>query len=304
MQAHILLGQLPRDHILEPAHIVIFQTVGQLDAVLNADVTEVVDRQRDLIADHRTDFLDIVLQVIEALLGDVDTGEGMRDVVLVVGTVRPPARSSLIAASLGFASHLSGVMILIQETDRSGQATLDIPELVDAQVHLQHGVAVLLNALLQSVTHVQAGVLAVNVGIAVHTNLIAELTAEHLVNRNAVGLTGDIPQREFHAADAARLTGHTAELLDAAEDLVDVAGVLTDEETLEHLSIELGRAVADFTVTRDALVGLNAQQGAVHGGANDVNKTHVRDAKITGLGVRVDMGKSLFKILGHCFHPP
>ena len=162
----------------------------------------------------------------------------------------------------------------------------------------------LLNALLQSVAHVQAGVLAVNVGIAVHTNLVAELTAEHLVNRNAVGLTGDIPQREFHAADAARLTGHTAELLDAAEDLVDVAGVLTDEETLEHLSIELGRAVADFTVTRDALVGLNAQQGAVHGGANDVNKTHVRDAKITGLGVRVDMGKSLFKILGHCFHPP
>ena len=37
----------------------------------------------------------------------------------------------------------------------------------------------------------------------------------------------------------------------------------------------------------------------MHGSANDVNKPHVRDLKIRGLGVGVDMGKSLFVILGH-----
>ena len=96
-----------------------------------------------------------------------------------------------------------------------------------------------------------------------------------------------------------RLTALAAELLDAAEDLVDVAGVLANEETLEHLRVKLGRAVADFAVAGNALVGLDAQERAVHGSANDVNKPHVRDLQIRGLGVGVDMGKSLFVILGH-----
>ncbi len=267
-------------------------------------MAEVIDGERNLIADHGAHFLDVVLQVIEALLGDVNAGEGMSDVVLIVVAVGPPTSGNLIALLLGLASHLGGVMILIQEADRRAQAAFNVPELVDAKVHLEHGVAVLLNAHLQGFAHVQTRVLAVDVGIAVHADLVAELAAQHLIDRNAVGLARDIPQRKLHTANAARLTGLTAVLLDAAENLIDVAGVFANEETLEHLRVELSGAIAHLTIARDALVGLNAQQGAVHGSADDVNKTHVRDAKITGLGVRVDMGKSLFEILGHFFFLP
>lgn len=74
--------------------------------------------------------------------------------------------------------------------------------------------------------------LAVNVGVAVHTNLITELSAEKLIERHAVCLAGKIPQSDLETRYAAALTGVSAELLDASEKLIDVAGVFSDKTGL------------------------------------------------------------------------
>ena len=98
------------------------------------------------------------------------------------------------------------------------------------------------------------------VGIA--ADLVAELAAEHLVGGHVVDLAGDIPQRHFDAADAAALPGVSAELLDLAKDFVYVAGILSEDDALQHQRIVLARAVANFAETVDALVGIDPNDRA------------------------------------------
>lgn len=76
-------------------------------------------------------------------------------------------------------------------------------------------------------SHIVSGVLAVYIGIAVNADLIAEFTAEQLVQRHAVGFSGQIPQCNLNAGYAAALSGRAAELLDFAEYLIDIARVLS-----------------------------------------------------------------------------
>ena len=55
-----------------------------------------------------------------------------------------------------------------------------------------------------------------------------------------------------------------AELLDLAEDLVDVAGVLAEDAALEHQRVGLAGAVAHLAPADDPLVGVDADERAGH----------------------------------------
>ena len=90
-QAYILVCQLPGDHILRPGDIVFLDTAAQLDAVLHADMAEMVDGQGDFITDYLTDLAHVVFQEVEALFRNVDTGERMGDILPVVAAVPPVA---------------------------------------------------------------------------------------------------------------------------------------------------------------------------------------------------------------------
>ena len=59
--------------------------------------------------------------------------------------------------------------------------------------------------------------LAVDVGIAIHPDFVAEFAAEQLIQRYAVCLARQIPQRDLDARYAAALTRWTTELLDLAK---------------------------------------------------------------------------------------
>ncbi len=142
----------------------------------------------------------------------------------------------------------------------------------------------------QSICHGLWRVLAVNVGIAVHANLIAELTAQHLPNRNAVDTAYQIPQGDFYRADAAALTGTAAELLNTAEDLIDVTGIFAQDNALEHLGVQSGRTVTHFAVAADTLVGVDTDDvidPMSVGTLIDFADLHIRNAQITGTGAGV-----------------
>ncbi len=105
--------------------------------------------------------------------------------------------------------------------DRSGRPRHQ----VDPQVHLHPSESLRL-ALLQTLAE-HLGIARFG-GVAIDSDLVAELAAEHLINRNVVGLAGEVPQCHFHTAHAAALARVTTELLDLAEQPVHVAGVLTE----------------------------------------------------------------------------
>ena len=87
----VLRGVLPGDHVLEPGRRVLLDPLRETDAVLQRDVAEMVDRERDLRPDHLAHLGDVLLQEVEALLGEMKPGEGVADVVHVIAGVAPPA---------------------------------------------------------------------------------------------------------------------------------------------------------------------------------------------------------------------
>ena len=228
--------------------------------------------------------------MVQPLLGDVDAGKGMGNVVDIVEA--DPASAALLGRkALGRPPH---VTVLLHEAQRGADGVRLVPELADAEVHLEEG-KTHLHALLQRLAHGLTGVLAAHVGIAIDADLVAELAAQHLVDGHAIGFARDIPEGQLDATDAAGLASMMAELLDAAEDLVDVAGVLAQDAALEHQGIALAAAIAHLAIAHQALVGVDLDQRAGHGGA-DVGDAHVGDAQFGGFGVRVDVIQRLFVI--------
>ena len=61
------------------------------DAVVQRDVAEMVDGERDFVADLGAHLRDVAFEQVEALLGEMQSGEGVADVVHVVACVAPPA---------------------------------------------------------------------------------------------------------------------------------------------------------------------------------------------------------------------
>ena len=128
---------------------------------------------------------------------------------------------------------------------------------------------------------------SVGVGVAIDAHLVAELAAEHLVDRDAIGLAGEVPERDLDRRDAAALPAVAAELLDAAEQPVDVARVLAEQPALQHQRVGGAGAVAHLAKPDDALVGVDLEQRRGERRADDFGDPHVGDAKLGRLRVRV-----------------
>ena len=110
-------------------------------------------------------------------------------------------------------------------------APFDAFEQADADIHLEELEAIV-HALFEPLAHdVPIGD---RIGIAIDQRFIAELTARQLISRHTVGFARQIKERHFDAANAAALPRMKAELLDLAEDLVDIARILAQQARLEH----------------------------------------------------------------------
>ena len=109
---------------------------------------------------------------------------------------------------------------------RRGYCALYLLEQADPDIHLQELEAVF-HAPLQPLAHDRA--IRHRVGIAIDQHLVAEFPASQLIGGNAIGFTGEIEKSHLDAADATAMPPVKAELLDLAEDLVDIAGILADQ---------------------------------------------------------------------------
>ena len=87
LQVPVGIGILPGDHILEPGRNVLLDAPRQTNAALQRDVTDVVDGERDFHPDDIANLGDVLLQQVDALLGEIDAGEGMTHIVQVVDRV-------------------------------------------------------------------------------------------------------------------------------------------------------------------------------------------------------------------------
>ena len=177
---------------------------------------------------------------------------------------------------------------LVDEILGAGERAGHFTQQADTHIHFEEGEAHR-HALLQRFAHRRAGVAPVQVRVAVDAHLVAEFAAQHRVDRHAVGLACQVPQRHLDAAHTAALAAVIAELLDAAEELVDVARVLVEDAALERQRKALAGPVAHLAVAFDALIRSDLDERAAHRRADDGGKTHIRDPQVRGTAVSVDV---------------
>src|SRR3984885_15926511 len=79
-QANVLIGELPGDHVFEPGEVVFVQSLCEANASSAADVTEMIQSQRNLVADDVANGADVVGQMLDPLIGKPNAGERMHDV--------------------------------------------------------------------------------------------------------------------------------------------------------------------------------------------------------------------------------
>ena len=294
-QAYIVVGVYPRGEVLYPCEVVLLHAAAEADAAFKLDMAEVVDRERDVIADNIADLLHVVLKIIESLFGDLDAGEGVRGgdyliALLMLHHVRGDAAALRVEDMGGVLFHV------VNKAERGVDGSGLVKQQADAEVHLEEGEAHV-HTLLECKTHVVPGVLAVNIGIGIDAYLVTVLAAEHLVKRYAVCLARKIPQRNLDTGHTAALTGVPAELLYFVEDLIDVAGVLANDAALEHECVGLARSVAHFAIADEALIGHKLHYGAALGSVGDIDKAHIGDLKLAGRGIliKAHSGFSLYR---------
>ena len=100
-------------------------------------------------------------------------------------------------------------------------------------------------------------------GVAVEADLVAVLAAEELVAGDAVDLADEVHQRDLDAADAAGLAAVAAVVRDHLEEVVDVAGVLPEQQVLQPQRRVGAGAVAHLAEAVDALVGVDPEDRIV-----------------------------------------
>ena len=182
---------------------------------------------------------------------------------------------------------LHGVFLhILQHTEGGVQTARLVVQQLNAEIHFDDGEAHI-DALLNGAAHVGAGVLAVHVGVAVNAHLVAEFAAQHLPQRDAPRLAGQIPQRDLDAADAAALTGGAAKLTNAAEELIDIAGIFADQTGFEHQRIGCAGSISHLSVADQTLIGVNLDQGAMLGRAGEIGDADIRYFQFGGGGTNV-----------------
>jgi len=89
-----------------------------------------------------------------------------------------------------------------------------------------------------------------------------------------------------------------ADLLDAADILVNVAGILAQDAALEHQRIGFDAAVAHFAIAHQPLVGDELDERA----PLQVGDAHIHDFQLRGLAVRVDVVEGVVVGFGFLRH--
>ena len=161
---------------------------------------------------------------------------------------------------------------VVEIAQRSYESILYSHQKFDAKIHLQEGEAHR-HAFLKSLAHIASAAFGIRIAIA--ADFVAPFAAQELPYGYAPCLAADIPARELNSADAARLARITAELLYAAENLLDIAGVFAENAALEHRSIRAAGGIAYFAVTDEALVRVKLEECATLRCAVDVGKAHI-----------------------------
>ncbi len=209
------------------------QRAPQPDARFHADVSKVIARKRDIVADIPTYGGDERRHQFNTLRRHLNAREHVRRVV-----------AALDGSSGG-----------------NAQCAVLRGDQINAQIHLEPGEA-LLFALFQAFA---VDLWVVRFGcVRVAADPIAKLTAQHLIDRRIVGFAGQVPERHFDAADAARLPRLAAKLLEFAEQAIHVARVFAQQAAFEHQGVGLAGAIAHFAQAVNALVGIDADDGVGH----------------------------------------
>ena len=211
----------------------------------------------------------ILAQLLDSLVGHLGRQEGMRE-----SRFLPPAQPR-----------------------GSRDGTRNVFNHDDAQIHLQPGEAHFFLAGFQARGVFLDVFRFLCVGI--NANLVAEFSTQHLVDRHAIHLAGDIPKRLFHGDHATGLPRVTTELLDLLKDVSDAKRILAYDAALQKERVGGAGAVSNFAEPIDALVGIEPDDGAgaraglAHGGY-----AQVRDPESRRTGMSVDVLKGRLRAGG------
>ena len=213
-----------------------------------------VDGQGNLHPDDVAHFGDILFQEVQPLVAEMQPGERMHDVLRVINGV------AVAALSQRSGPHVTGV--LAERLQRAGgghHRPRNMGDLHQPKVHFQECEAKIHPRFQTLAGFGAAG--PFGVGIAVDPHLVAELAAQHLIDRHAVSLARQIPQRHLNPRHAATLPPMAAKLLDAAEQPVDVTGVFAQQPAFQHQRKGGACAVAHLSQPDQTLIGVDFQQG-------------------------------------------
>ena len=254
------IGVLPGNHILHPGKVELLVSLPQPDDRVHAKVPQMVHRQGNLHADRLARGLHKFAELLDALLGHLLSHEGMRQrSSLPRGEFRGPRQR---AGNLGYQ--------------------------VDAHVHLQPGDALFLLAGLQTLCEDFRVVRFVGVGV--DPDSVPKLAAQHLVDGHVVHFAGDIPESLFHRDHAPRLPPVEPKLFDLVEEIRDVERVLVQQAALQKQRVGGAGAVADFAQSVDALVRVEADDGArAWSGFHHRGHAKIGDPQRGRAGERVDV---------------
>src|SRR5574344_404010 len=277
MELAPLLDVAPRQDVLRPGEMVLLEAPEEIHAVLVGDVSEMVDRKRNLPADLRANIRHVLLKMVETRLGDVYASEAVRGVEEIV---RLAAHDARIVRAVGRLHDVFHLPLVVEEAERRDERVLDVHQKLDAEVHLEEGEAHL-HAFDERLAHVASAALGVRVAVA--ADAVAPLAAEQLPHGKPPRLAAKVPAREFDRADAAGLARVAAELLDPAKNLFDIARILAENAGLEHRRIRPRTRITNLAISDEALVRVELQKRTALRRTVDIRKPHIRNLERRGI---------------------
>ncbi|MEZ5906960.1 MAG: hypothetical protein R3C69_18335 [Geminicoccaceae bacterium] len=114
-------------------------------------------------------------------------------------------------------------------------------------------------------------------GAVVAAHLVPDLAAEQLMDRQARGLAGEVPERHLDRADGTAPGLERAALPDPEHAALDVGRVLADQRlaVVQHEGLEVGLVLLGLAIAREALVGDDADDRVgADDGAPEVGDPH------------------------------
>ena len=210
-------------------------------------MTEVIDGQWHLITNFVAHGGDIVTENANADIGDLNAGELVHNLV--------------------------GLQHAWRRDDCAG----DITQQANPNIHFQEFKA-LLHAVLETAPHLCAILNGGGVRVAEH--FVPKFAAGQLVGRHAISLTRQIKERHLYTTDPTSLATMKAKLFNFAEDLIDVAWVFPHQMALEQQRIGLASPITHFSITNQALIGINANNRDAHRDAGQIGNAHVGNLEV------------------------